>query len=92
MTRRTAFEPRTSAPALEAQFLAAVEVHKSHPPRLRRDRDGIYHCAACDPGTWWERAVDWLLFTRSGRAAWWVAGSAAVFGLTVVFQRMGWYS
>jgi hypothetical protein len=44
--------------ALEATYRAAVEAHKSHPPRLRRDRDGIYHCAACNPGTWWERAVE----------------------------------
>ncbi|MFE2832193.1 hypothetical protein ACFXI6_14265 [Streptomyces mirabilis] len=44
--------------ALEAAYLAAVEAHKSHPPRLRRDRDGIYHCAACNPGSWWERAVE----------------------------------
>lgn len=44
--------------ALERAYLAAVEAHKTHPPRLRRDRDGIYHCAACNPGSWWERAVD----------------------------------
>lgn len=43
---------------LEAAYLAAVEAHKTHPPRLRRDRHGIYHCAACRPGNWWERAVD----------------------------------
>jgi hypothetical protein len=44
--------------ALEATYRAAVEAHKTHPPRLRRDRDGIYHCAACNPGTWWERILD----------------------------------
>ena len=36
--------------------------------------------------------LDWLLFTRSGRAFWWAAGGAVVFGLTVFFQHMGWLS
>lgn len=76
---------------LEAAYLAAVEAHKTHPPRLRRDRHGIYHCAACKPGAWWERPVDWLFLSRSGRACWSVAGAMVVFGLTVLFQRMGWY-
>lgn len=46
---------------LEARYLAAVQAHRTHPPRLRRSRDGIYHCAACDPGSRWERAMAWLL-------------------------------
>lgn len=78
--------------ALEAAYLAAVEAHESHAPRLRRGRDGIYRCAACDPAGRWERSVDWLFLTRPGRAAWWASGGAAVFGLTVLFQRLGWYA
>lgn len=77
---------------LEARFLVAVEAHKMHPPRLRRDRDGIYHCAACKPASWWERPVEWLLFTRSGWVAWWAAGGAAIYGLTLLFQHLGWYA
>lgn len=30
-------------------FIAAVERHKTHSPRLRRDPDGIYRCPECDP-------------------------------------------
>lgn len=52
--------------ALQAAYFAAVEAHKSHPPRLRRGRDGIYRCAACDPAGRRERVVDWLLFNRQG--------------------------
>ncbi|MCX5239806.1 hypothetical protein OG824_31855 [Streptomyces prunicolor] len=51
---------------LEAAYFAALEAHKSHPPRLRRGRDGVYRCAACDPAGRWERAADWLRFNRSG--------------------------
>lgn len=51
---------------LEAAHLAAVEAHKTHPPRLRRGRDGMYRCAACDPAGRWERIVDWLLFNWQG--------------------------
>lgn len=77
---------------LEAAHLAAVEAHKAHPPRLRRDRSGIYQCAACNPGRWWERAVDWLLLAREGGGCWWAAGAVAVFGLTAWFQHLGWYA
>lgn len=77
--------------ALEVAYLAAVEAHKTHPPRLRRGRDGIYHCAACNPGSWWERPADWLLFTRLGKVTWWATGCAAIYGLTLLFQHLGWY-
>ena len=77
---------------LETAYLAAVEAHKTHPPRLRRGRDGIHRCAACDPAGRWERAVDWLFLTRRGWAAWWASGGAAVFGITVLFQRLGWHA
>ena len=51
---------------LESAYRAAVEAHKTHPTRLRRGRDGMYRCAACDPAGRWERAVDWARFNRRG--------------------------
>ncbi|RCH70467.1 hypothetical protein DT019_02980 [Streptomyces sp. SDr-06] len=69
---------------LEAAYLDGVEAHKAHPPRLRRDRDGIYHCAACNPGNRWERSVNCLLFTRFGVAR---RGRR----LALLFQHLGWH-
>jgi len=77
---------------LEARYLAAVQAHRTHPPRLRRGRDGIYRCAACDPGSRWRRAADWLVLTRAGRVCWWAVLCGAVFGLTVFFEHLGWYA
>lgn len=53
---------------LEAAFLAAVEAHETHPPRLYRGRDGIWRCPACDPPGLRERIVNLL--------ASWVANAA----------------
>lgn len=51
--------------ALKAAFIAGVEAHKTHRPRLYRGADGIYRCPDCDPPgpvrtvvAWWERTVD----------------------------------
>jgi hypothetical protein len=40
---------------------------------------------------WWERPVDRLLFTRLGNVTWWATGGAAIYGLTLLFQHLGWY-
>lgn len=34
---------------LLARFEAGIEAHRSHPPRLRLDWDGMHRCPACDP-------------------------------------------
>lgn len=36
--------------------------------------------------------MDWLLFARSGRVVWWGSQCLAIFGLTVLFQHLGWLS
>ncbi len=50
---------------LREAYLAGVEAHKSHRPRLYRGADGMYRCTECYPpgvvravAWWWERAVD----------------------------------
>ncbi|MFE4867709.1 hypothetical protein [Streptomyces sp. NPDC056682] len=70
--------------ALKTAYLDGVEAHKTHPLRLRRDWDGFYHCAACNPGNRWERSVNCLLFTRFGVAR---RGTRR---LTLFFQHRGW--
>ncbi|MGW2520423.1 hypothetical protein ACWC09_26110 [Streptomyces sp. NPDC001617] len=39
----------------------------------------------------WERVVDWLFLTRSGAVCWWTTQGAAVFGLTLFLQHLGWH-
>lgn len=56
----------TELDRLEAAYVATVEAHRAHPPRLRLGRDGIYRCVACDTAGRLERSADWLLFNRRG--------------------------
>lgn len=43
---------------LKAAFLAGVEAHKAHRPRLYRGRDGIWRCPDCDPPSLRERLAN----------------------------------
>jgi hypothetical protein len=39
----------SNAGVFRSALIAAMERHATHPPRIRLDPDGIYHCPACGP-------------------------------------------
>ncbi|MGW5123291.1 hypothetical protein ACWEQ7_04350 [Streptomyces sp. NPDC004069] len=76
----------TELEELRTAYHKAVEAHRTHPPRLRRGRDGIYRCAACDPAGRRERVVDWLVFNHPG----WTRRCRTRLQCTVLLTSIAW--